>query len=50
MKDVIAFGDNFNDVSMLQSAGLGVAMDNASDGVKACANVVIGTNTESSIA
>ncbi|EPL9864994.1 pyridoxal phosphatase [Klebsiella aerogenes] len=50
MKDVIAFGDNFNDVSMLQSAGLGVAMGNASDEVKACANVVIGTNTESSIA
>ena len=50
MKDVIAFGDNFNDVSMLQSAGLGVAMGNASDEVKASANVVIGTNTESSIA
>lgn len=30
--------------------GLGVAMGNASDEVKACANVVIGTNTESSIA
>ncbi|WP_410966820.1 HAD hydrolase family protein, partial [Salmonella sp. SAL04277] len=29
MKDVIAFGDNLNDVSMLQSAGLGVAMGNA---------------------
>ncbi|ECZ0852795.1 pyridoxal phosphatase [Salmonella enterica] len=50
MKDVIAFGDNLNDVSMLQSAGLGVAMGNAVDEVKACADLVIGSNTEPSIA
>ncbi|MCK5946049.1 MAG: Cof-type HAD-IIB family hydrolase [Mycoplasmataceae bacterium] len=40
MKDVIAFGDGFNDVTMLKVAGVGVAMDNASDIVKTYANVV----------
>lgn len=28
-KEVIAFGDNFNDIEMLQMAGVGVAMQNA---------------------
>ncbi len=50
MKQVIAFGDNFNDLSMLKSAGLGVAMGNAVEEVKACADVVIGNNTETGIA
>lgn len=50
MKDVIAFGDNYNDISMLEAAGTGVAMGNADDAVKARANVVIGDNTTNSIA
>ncbi len=50
MSQVIAFGDNFNDLSMLKSAGLGVAMGNAADEIKACADLVIGSNTESGIA
>jgi hydroxymethylpyrimidine pyrophosphatase-like HAD family hydrolase len=50
MSQVIAFGDNFNDLSMLQSVGLGVAMGNAVEEVKACADLVIGSNTESGIA
>ncbi|AXU95883.1 pyridoxal phosphatase [Erwinia persicina] len=50
MSQVIAFGDNFNDLSMLKTAGLGVAMGNAVDEVKACADLVIGNNTESGIA
>lgn len=50
MSQVIAFGDNYNDLSMLKSAGLGVAMGNASDEVKASADMVIGNNTESGIA
>ncbi|NNS08332.1 pyridoxal phosphatase [Erwinia sp. JH02] len=49
MSQVIAFGDNFNDLSMLKAAGLGVAMGNAVDEVKACADLVIGTNIEPSI-
>ena len=50
MKEVVAFGDNYNDISMLEAAGLGVAMGNADDAVKARANVVIGDNTTDSIA
>lgn len=33
--EVMAFGDNVNDVEMLEFAGLGVAMGNATDDVKA---------------
>jgi hydroxymethylpyrimidine pyrophosphatase-like HAD family hydrolase len=36
----MAIGDNFNDVEMLEYAGLGVAMGNAPDGVKAIAKWV----------
>ena len=50
MQDVVAFGDNFNDISMLEAAGTGVAMGNADDAVKARANIVIGDNTTDSIA
>jgi len=50
MQDVVAFGDNFNDISMLQAAGIGVAMGNAADEVKAHADVVIGDNTTDTIA
>nr|VUD31438.1 phosphatase [Raoultella sp. NCTC 9187] len=39
MQDVVAFGDNYNDLSMLEAAGTGVAMGNAVDEVKARANV-----------
>ena len=50
MENVVAFGDNFNDISMLEAAGTGVAMGNADDAVKARANIVIGDNTTDSIA
>lgn len=36
--NVMAIGDNFNDVEMLQYSGVGVAMGNAPDEVKAYAN------------
>ena len=50
MQDVLAFGDNYNDLSMLEQAGLGVAMGNADDAIKARARKVIGTNLEPGIA
>ena len=46
MKDVLAPGDNYNDLSMLESVGLGVAMGNADEAIKAHAGRVIGTNLE----
>ena len=39
-QNVMAIGDNFNDVEMLEYAGLGVAMGNAPVDVKAIANWV----------
>lgn len=39
-KDTIACGDGFNDMSMIQYAGVGVAMANAQDTVKEVADVI----------
>lgn len=50
MKNVAAFGDNFNDVSMIKAAGIGVAMGNAENEVKAIANFETLTNTEHGVA
>ena len=43
---MIAFGDQYNDLEMLQFAGCGVAMGNARDNVKAAADIVAPPNTE----
>lgn len=40
VEDTIAFGDGGNDIPMLKAAGIGVAMGNASDEVKANADLV----------
>lgn len=47
---VIAVGDGVCDVSMLQLAGLGVAMGNARDSVKACADYVTDSNENDGVA
>ena len=39
-EEMICCGDGFNDISMIQYAGLGVAMANAQDQVKAVADYV----------
>ena len=49
-EEVMAFGDGYNDLSMIEYAGLGVAMANAVDGVKERANVVTLSNNEDGIA
>jgi Cof subfamily protein (haloacid dehalogenase superfamily) len=43
MCEVIAFGDYDNDIEMLSSVGLGLAVENASPGAKAAARFVIGS-------
>jgi Cof subfamily protein (haloacid dehalogenase superfamily) len=40
MKDVIAFGDNYNDIDLLNAVGHGVAVSNARDEVKAVAKEI----------
>ncbi|MCT4796384.1 Cof-type HAD-IIB family hydrolase [Exiguobacterium alkaliphilum] len=46
----IAFGDGHNDRSMLEYAGISVAMDNAVDAIKAIATEVTRSNNEEGIA
>lgn len=46
---VIAFGDGYNDMSMIKFAGLGVAMGNAVEEVKKCADIVTLSNDEDGI-
>ena len=43
-EEIIAFGDGHNDIDMIQYAGLGVAMGNASDEVKQAADYVTDIN------
>lgn len=51
IKDTIAIGDNFNDLSMIQMAGLGVGVKNAAEGIKSdCNYITSSTNNESAIA
>ncbi|GAB4373545.1 MAG: Cof-type HAD-IIB family hydrolase [Elainellaceae cyanobacterium] len=47
--NVMTIGDNFNDLEMLQYAGVGVAMGNAPDGVKAIANWIAPTVEEDGV-
>ena len=48
--EVIAFGDNHNDLTMLEWAGRGVAMGNAEPEVKQVADEVTATNGEFGVA
>ena len=48
--EVISFGDAANDIPMLEEAGVGVAMGNASEAVKQAANLVTLSNNEDGIA
>lgn len=50
MDELLAFGDSLNDVSMLEAAGVGVAMGNAREDVKAMGFAVCGTNEEDGVA
>lgn len=50
MEQTMAIGDNFNDVSMMQKAGISVAMGNAPEEIKALCDRVTATNEESGVA
>lgn len=49
-EQTMAFGDGLNDVSMLKAAGIGVAMANAGEDVKAAADHVTLSNNEAGVA
>ena len=50
MENVVAFGDNYNDIEMLKAVGLGVAVANANDEVLKVANTVTDTNKNDGVA
>ena len=50
MENVIAFGDNYNDIEMLKAVGLGVAVSNANDEVLKVANKITDTNKNDGVA
>lgn len=50
LKDTMAIGDNFNDLSMLRIVGRGVAMGNAEKGIKEACDYHTVTNNEHGVA
>jgi len=47
---VVAFGDSYNDESLLKTAGYGIAMENAVTPIKDCANYITTTNDDNGVA
>lgn len=45
-QNTVAFGDNYNDIDMLEAAGLGIAMGNAPEEVKKHASEITKTNDQ----
>lgn len=50
LSGVIAFGDNYNDIELLQSVGLGIAVGNALEEVKAVAKEVTANSKDDGVA
>jgi Cof subfamily protein (haloacid dehalogenase superfamily) len=49
-EELLAFGDNYNDLTMIGYAGTGVATDNAETEVKRIANFVCESNDDDGVA
>jgi len=50
LNEVIAFGDNYNDMEMFQCVGMPIAMENAVEDIKAVAKYITKSNDNSGIA
>jgi hypothetical protein len=50
MSEAAAIGDSLNDIAAIRACGLGIAMKNAQDAVKAAADVVTDGNNEDGVA
>ncbi len=46
MHEVMVFGDQLNDIDIMEYAGIGIAVGNAADKVKAIADYVVASNNE----
>jgi len=49
-EEVLAFGDEENDLSMFEAAGFSAVPSNAKDKIKAAADLVVGSNAEDGVA
>lgn len=49
-EETVAFGDGYNDVSMIKYAGLGVAMENGCESIKEVADIITKDNNHDGIA
>lgn len=49
-EEMVAIGDGYNDLSMIEYAGMGIAMGNAQEPVKKAARYVTATNDEDGVA
>ena len=49
LSQIMTIGDNYNDIPMIETAGLGVAMGNAPTEVKTCANTVTDSNDQNGV-
>ena len=47
---VVCFGDNLNDISMIEAADLGIAVSNAQDELKKAADLIIDGNNDDGVA
>lgn len=50
LDQIVAFGDDYNDIEMLKSCGIGIAVENALPEVKEAANQITGCNEEDGVA
>ena len=50
LNEVLAFGDNYNDIEMLKSVGIGVAVENSNEAVLKIANVITASNKDDGVA
>ena len=50
VSEVIAFGDDYNDMEMIEKCGVGVAMSNAVEELKAVAKFIAKSNDEDGVA
>lgn len=48
-EETMTFGDNYNDIEMLQQAKYSFAMEHSEEGVKRCANYVAGDNNKGAV-
>ena len=49
LTEIMTIGDNYNDIPMIETSGLGVAMGNAPTDVKTCANTVTDSNDQNGV-